>query len=148
MTEAAEQPAALTRNIGVLLFAACGVGNIVGAGIYVLVGEVAGLAGWLIPLVFIVVATIAVFSGLSYGELAARYPVCAVESVYFCNIFRRRSLSILTGLQPSSAALVFALTLPLINMAQITSGPVLFGFVLVNLSLLRIRRREPSPPGV
>ncbi|MDP6615962.1 MAG: hypothetical protein QF790_02200, partial [Gammaproteobacteria bacterium] len=54
-----------------------------GAGIYVLVGKVAGVAGWQAPFAFMLAAFIALFSGLSYGELAARYPLTdAVKTTY------------------------------------------------------------------
>ena len=49
-----------------------GLGTIIGAGIYVLVGEIAGHAGIFAPVSFLVAAVVATFTGLTYGELAAR----------------------------------------------------------------------------
>jgi basic amino acid/polyamine antiporter, APA family len=43
---------------------------------------------------------------------------------------------------------VFALALPLVTLAKLTSFIVLTVFVLVNLSLIRIKRRAPAPAGV
>ena len=48
-------------------------GTIFGAGIYVLVGEVAGKAGMYAPAAYFVAAVIALFSGLTYAELCARH---------------------------------------------------------------------------
>ena len=42
-------------------------------------------------------------------------------------------------------ALVAALALPLTSLAQITSGLVLCVFILINVSLIRIKLRDPRP---
>jgi len=59
-----------------------GLGTILGAGIYVLLGEVARLAGPATPVAFMLAAMIAAFSALSYAELAARLPRSAGEAAY------------------------------------------------------------------
>lgn len=48
---------------------------------YVLIGEVAGVAGAYMPLSFCLAGLIALFTGLSYAELASRFPVSAGEAV-------------------------------------------------------------------
>lgn len=101
----------LKREVGLLLFALYGAGNIIGAGIYVLVGKVAGEAGVLAPFAFVVAAFVAVFTGLSYGELGARYPVSAGEAVYVQQAFRVRALSMAVGLLIALAGLVSAATM-------------------------------------
>lgn len=106
-----EPRAGLRRDIGLVLFALYGTGNIIGAGIYVLVGEVAGAAGILAPLAFLIAAFVAGLTGLSYGELAARYPVAAGEAVYVNAAFDRRWLSIAAGLLIAAAGLVSAATM-------------------------------------
>jgi amino acid transporter len=78
---AASQPT-LKRSLGLGLITLYGLGNILGAGIYVLVGKVAGAAGVHAPLAFIVAAVVAAITAFTYGELAARYPVSAGEAVY------------------------------------------------------------------
>lgn len=55
----------LKREVSLTLFVLYGLGTIIGAGIYVLVGEVAGRAGIFTPLAFIIAALIALFTGLS-----------------------------------------------------------------------------------
>ena len=51
-----------------------GVGLILGAGIYVLIGSAAGIAGNMLWLSFALAATVASFTALSYAELAALFP--------------------------------------------------------------------------
>lgn len=101
----------LKREVGLWLFTLYGAGNIIGAGIYALVGKVAGEAGLLAPFAFLAAALVAVFTGLSYGELGARFPVSAGEAVYVERAFARRWLSILVGLLIALAGLVSAATL-------------------------------------
>ena len=74
-----------------------GLGTIIGAGIYVLVGEIAGHAGMFAPVAFLVAAIVAAFTGFTYGELAARLPVSAGEAVYANAAFHRKWLSTITG---------------------------------------------------
>jgi len=101
----------LRRDLGLTLFTLYGTGNIIGAGIYVLVGKVAGSAGLLVPFAFVLAAVIAGLTGLSYGELGARYPVSAGEAVYLHRAFNRRSISIVVGLLIALAGLVSAATM-------------------------------------
>lgn len=64
----------LKRNLGfwdVLMF---GVGGIVGAGIYAIIGKAAGLSGNMLWLSFVIAATVALLTGLSYAEFVSRYP--------------------------------------------------------------------------
>lgn len=77
-----ERQSGLKRRIGPLLLTAYGVGIIVGAGIYVLVGAVAGAAGVWAPLAFVIAGAVAVPSALSYSELATRLPEAAGGPAY------------------------------------------------------------------
>jgi APA family basic amino acid/polyamine antiporter len=101
----------LKRDVGLTLFTLYGAGNIIGAGIYVLVGKVAGEAGLLAPAAFVLAAVIAGLTGLSYGELGARYPVSAGEAVYLHRAFNRKWLSVAVGLLIALAGLVSAATM-------------------------------------
>ena len=111
MSQTTDTQPALKRDVGLSLFILYGVGNIIGAGIYVLVGKVAGEAGLLTPFAFMLAALIAGASGLSYGELGARYPVSAGEAVYVYRAFNRRTLSVAVGLLITLAGLVSAATM-------------------------------------
>ncbi|UZH55168.1 amino acid permease [Salinimicrobium tongyeongense] len=64
----------LKRSLGfwdVLMF---GVGGIVGAGIYAIIGKAAGFSGNMLWLSFVIAATVALLTGLSYAEFVSRYP--------------------------------------------------------------------------
>jgi APA family basic amino acid/polyamine antiporter len=63
------------------------VGVILGAGIYVIIGEAAGLGGNGLWLSFILAALVASFTGLSYAELSSRFPKAGAEYVYVENSF-------------------------------------------------------------
>lgn len=86
----------LKREAGLFQVVAYGVGNIIGAGIYVLVGEAAGLAGGMIWLAFLIGAIIALFTGLSYAELSSMYPRAASEYVFLGRAYGNRLLAFLT----------------------------------------------------
>jgi len=88
----------LKRSLGLPLVALYGLGNILGAGIYVLVGKVAGFAGTSTTLAFIIAMITAAFTAFSYMELSGRYPVSASVSVYLHKAFGKRWLSVLIGL--------------------------------------------------
>jgi APA family basic amino acid/polyamine antiporter len=64
-----------------------GVGLILGAGIYVLIGSAAGIAGNMLWMSFVLAATVASFTAMSYAELAALFPEAGAEYVYVKNAF-------------------------------------------------------------
>ncbi len=90
-------PAQLKRSLSLGLITFYGLGTILGAGIYVLVGKVAGIAGMQAPMSFVVAAGLAVLTGISYAELAARYPKSAGEAVYVYEGLGVRGISVSVG---------------------------------------------------
>ncbi|HYG83874.1 MAG TPA: APC family permease [Verrucomicrobiae bacterium] len=88
----------LKRSVGTWLLALYGIGNIVGAGVYVLVGKIAEPAGYLAIIAFLAAALVAFCAALSYAELAARFPVSAGISVYLHEAFKGKFLSTSIGL--------------------------------------------------
>ena len=96
----------LKRSLNLPLITFYGLGNILGAGIYVLVGKVAGEAGYFAPLSFFIASLVAAISALTYAELSARYPVSAGEAVYLYEGFQLRWLSMVVGLLIVSAGIV------------------------------------------
>ncbi|MEM0119930.1 MAG: amino acid permease [Thermoprotei archaeon] len=90
------QEGSLPRQLGLFQVVTYGIGNIVGAGIYVLVGASAGLAGTLLWLSFLIGAVIAAFTGLTYAELASMYPKAASEYIYLGRAYGSRPLSFIT----------------------------------------------------
>ncbi|MFQ6023910.1 MAG: APC family permease [Acidiferrobacterales bacterium] len=87
----------LKRSLSLPLITFYGLGTIIGAGIYVLIGEVAGRTGMFAPIAFLLAAVIAAFTAFSYAELSARHPRSAGEAVYVEEAFHRPWLSGLIG---------------------------------------------------
>lgn len=80
----------LKRALGLFEVSVYGIGIILGAGIYVLIGEAASIAGNSLWMAFIFTALIASFTGLSYAELSSMFPKSAAEYVYMKNAFRNK----------------------------------------------------------
>lgn len=87
----------LKRSLGLSLLVLYGLGNILGAGIYVLVGKVAGEAGGNTVLAFLIAMAIAGLTAFSYMELSSRFPQSASVSVYLQQAFGLRWLSVGIG---------------------------------------------------
>ena len=87
----------LKRTISYPLLTLYGLGTILGAGIYVLVGKVAISAGIYAPISFLVAALLAGLSGYSYAALSSRHPKSAGEAVYIQEAFGIRQLSTIVG---------------------------------------------------
>lgn len=98
-----------TLSLGSMVF--YGLGTIIGAGIYVLIGQIVGEAGAWAPLSFVIAAVIASFTGLSYAELVGRYPRSAGEAVYVAEAFKLRWLTTLVGWSVVLTGVVSAATL-------------------------------------
>ncbi|MCR9219149.1 MAG: APC family permease [Alphaproteobacteria bacterium] len=96
----------LKRSLSLPLLALYGLGTTIGAGIFVLVGKVAGIAGAQAPLAFLAAALMAAPTALSFGELAARYPFSAGEAVYVQRGLRIDRLPLVVGLMVAAAGLV------------------------------------------
>lgn len=77
----------LARKLGGGALIIYGIGDILGAGIYALVGKVIGLAGTGAWITFLLAALVAVITGLSYAELTARYPVSAGAAAFVRRAF-------------------------------------------------------------
>jgi APA family basic amino acid/polyamine antiporter len=86
----------LARRLGLGVTTLTGVGVILGAGIYVLVGVAAGEAGNAVWLSFLIAAAVAGLTGLSYARLARLRPRDAPEFQYVGMAFRP-SLAFLAG---------------------------------------------------
>ena len=97
-SSAASARPALKRRLGLTLLVLYGVGITVGAGIYVLIGAVAGHAGTHAPWAFMLAALVMALTVASYAELCTRFPVSAGEAAYMREAFGSRLASTLTGL--------------------------------------------------
>lgn len=106
-----KQPTALIRKLNLPLFIFYGVGSILGAGIYALIGKVAGEAGMHTPFSFVLASILAGLTGFSYAELASRYPQSGGEAMFINRIFNSRAISLIIGVLAMSSATVSAATL-------------------------------------
>lgn len=119
------ESAKLKRAITLPMVTLYGLGTIIGAGIFVLVGEVAGISGIYAPLAFLVASIIAAFTAFSYAELSSMFPKSAGEAVYLEEAFHRRWLTIATGI----AGIVIGTA----SAATITNGSVGYIQLFVDL---------------
>lgn len=99
-------PATLRRALGLPLLLFYGLGTIVGAGIYVAIGQVVGRAGPSAPLSFVLAGLLSALTGLSYAELSARYPEAGGGAVYVQEAFGSKFLSRAVGIAIALAAIV------------------------------------------
>jgi basic amino acid/polyamine antiporter, APA family len=88
-----ENQPTLKRSINYPLLTLYGLGTIVGAGIYVLVGEVVNEAGLYAPVSFLLAAAIATFTAFTYAELSSRFPRSAGEAYYTQRAFNNKVFS-------------------------------------------------------
>lgn len=116
---------ALRRSIGLLPAVLYGLGVTVGAGIYVLVGTVAGRAGPHGPVAFAMAAVIMALTASSFAELVGRAPVSAGEAAYVRLGFRSERLALIVGILVAAAGIIAA--------AAITLGSVGYLRLLIGL---------------
>lgn len=106
-----EQQPQLKRVIGLPLITLYGIGTIVGAGIYVLVGKVAASSGYHAPVSFLMAALVVTFTALSYAELSGRFPRSAGVAHYVNQAFARNWLAQFMGIAVVATGVVSAATM-------------------------------------
>ncbi|MEW6468890.1 MAG: APC family permease [Bacteroidota bacterium] len=136
----------LKRTLSLTQCVLFGIGSILGAGIYVLVGKVAGWSGNMAWLAFLLASLTALTTAFSYAELSAMYPRSGGEYVYADKAFGQRSgimlgsLIALSGIVTAAAvALGFAGYLGMLTGLDMTAGAlgILLLLFLVNVSGIR-----------
>lgn len=116
----------LVRALGLLAVIIYGVGDILGAGIYSIIGKIAGLAESYTWLSFVVAMIIVLFTALTYGELTSRFPKSGGVSVFTQHAFDKAWLSIFAGVLLLGATLFSMSTLTQAFVGYLRS----FGFYL------------------
>lgn len=96
-TEAEVNSNSLKRVFGLPTLVIYGVGDILGAGIYAVIGKIAGLSGALVWASFLTAMIVAAFTALSYAELGGRFPQSGGVACFVHRAFRTDWLSILVG---------------------------------------------------
>ncbi len=83
-------------------------GDVLGSGIYVLIGLVAGAVGGAFWIAFAVGVTLATITGLAYAELVTKYPQAAGAALYVNKAFGNRTLTFLVTVTFLSASFAAA----------------------------------------
>lgn len=141
--------ARLQREVSLPMLVLYGLGTTVGAGIYALTGEVAGVAGMRAPLSFLVAAVLAGVTGLSFAELAGRLPRAAGEAVFVEHAFARRRVTSLVGAAVMLAGVVAAAAITnafggyLSDLIGVSRTTLVLGLVVV-LTLVTISGAKES----
>jgi amino acid transporter len=91
--------------MGLAALAIYGIGDMLGSGIYALIGKVAGVMGNAIWLAFLVSMLAALLTGLSYASLGSRYPRAAGAAYVTHRAFRLPFLSYVIGLAVMASGL-------------------------------------------
>jgi basic amino acid/polyamine antiporter, APA family len=138
------------------------VGDVLGAGIYALVGEVGGRVGGAIWTAFVAALGLALFTAFAYAELVTKYPKAAGAALYVNKAWRRPFvtflvafavmcsgltsaaalsrafggdyLSVFVGVPTVAAALLFMVAVALVNFRGI-SDSVRLNVVLTSIEL-------------
>jgi len=103
----------LKRALGLKEATFYGIGVILGAGIYAIIGEGAGIAHGSLWLAFIIASILGAFTGLSYAELSSRYPKEAAEYNYTKKAFNKKWFSFIVAWIMILASVVAATTVAL-----------------------------------
>ncbi len=130
----------LNRNLGLSQTTISGVGIIIGAGIYALIGLGAQTAGNALWLAFAIGAVIAILTGLSYGELASMFPRDAEEYDYTKHAFGKK-VAFIIGCMLILTAVVAVATVAL-SFAQylhsLTNIPVIMTAIILVIGIASI----------
>ena len=98
---------AISRRLLLLLV----VGDVLGAGIYALVGQVGARTGGAIWTAFVVALGLALFTACAYAELVTKYPRAAGAALYVNRAWQRPLLTFLVAFTVMSSGLTSAATL-------------------------------------
>lgn len=127
----------LRRELGLFEAVVYGVGLILGAGIYAILGEATGVTGGSIVISFLLAALIASVTGLSYAELASLFPKAEGDYIYVREAFDRDAVSDVTALGRlfmgviSSAAVALAFSGYLSTFVDVPAIPIAILLVIV-----------------
>lgn len=110
-TQTAATQQKLMRSLGLGALVIYGIGDILGAGIYTIVGKIAGHAGEWAWVSFGIAMGIVLLTALSYSELVSRLPQSGGVSIYVQKAFGYPSLSLFTGFLLFGATILSMATL-------------------------------------
>src|SRR5512134_3460695 len=125
----------LRRTIGPVQMALYGLGSMLGAGIYGLIGKAAGQAGNAVWLAFVVALVAALLTALSYASLGSRYPRAAGAAYVTERAYGFKLLSFMVGIALVCSGLTSIATQSQVFASNIA---VLFGLKGLPLSWLAL----------
>ena len=125
-----EESTQLKRVIGPKVLTVFIIGDILGAGIYALVGEVGAEVGGAIWTAFLVSFVLAFFTAFAYAELVTKYPRAAGAALYTHKAFQAPFLTFVVAFAVMSSGIASASTL-----ARAFAGDYLTEFVDLPLVL-------------
>jgi amino acid transporter len=131
---AGEEPT-LHRSIGPAQMALYGLGSMLGAGIYGLIGKAAGTAGNAVWIAFLVALVAALLTALSYASLGSRYPRAAGAAYVTQRAYGFPFLSFMVGLALVCSGLTSIATQSQVFAANIAA---LFGMESLPVPLLAL----------
>lgn len=132
---AAPEAPSLMRTIGPAQMALYGLGSMLGAGIYGLIGKAAGQAGNAVWLSFVVALVAALLTAFSYASLGSRYPRAAGAAYVTERAYGFPLLSFMVGLALVCSGLTSIATQSQVFAANIAA---LFGLESIPLSWLAL----------
>lgn len=124
----------LKRSITLPFLVLYGVGTMVGAGFYALMGKVVAEAGMAAPFAFVLTGVLAALSACSFAELSSRFPVSAGAAQYVREGFGNKNLSSITGWLVILTGVVSAATMTVASVGFLSEMMVLneaLGIVLL-----------------
>lgn len=126
----------LKRTLGLAECVFFGIGSILGAGIYTLIGKVAGLTGNLVWLSFLIASVSALFTAFSYAELSAAYPTAGGEYRYAKKAFGKKT-GIFLGATISLNGIISGATVA-VGFAGYLSGLIGFNILWGSLGIIAL----------
>jgi amino acid transporter len=127
------QPAITGRMLTVFV-----IGDVLGAGIYALVGEVGGEVGGAIWTAFLLAGVLALFTAASYSELVTKYPRAAGAALYVHRAFKSDFFTFVVAFAVMSSGVTSAATLATAFGGDYLSEFVELPTVLVGLAFVTV----------
>jgi len=131
--ETAPLPRVISRRM-LLVFV---IGDILGAGIYAVVGEVAGTVGGAVWAAFLLAFALALLTAFAYAELVTKYPIAAGAALYVHRAFSRPFVTFIVAIAVMASGITSASTAArafggdyLAAFVDVPIVPVALGFLL------------------
>lgn len=135
----------LNRAISQRMLLVFVLGDVLGAGIYALVGEVAGTVGGAIWTAFLAALLLAVFTAFAYAELVTKYPHAGGAAVYAHRAFKIPFLTFMIAFAVMASGITSAATLSrafagdyFAEFIDVPVVPVAFAFIIL-VALINFR---------